>query len=272
MSGGLENTLAGTLLLWGIALPCFWHSMELLLKGEFRQSPRILLGFVVGFGAAYGGATVSGWITPELGRSLARWLQPITSDARWAILAWVLFFAWFVGPHFVERMWGGAGNALRFADEDATIMEQRVHWYTKADILGRPDLTSTAPWIEFHLPMVNTSVFTIHIEAIEGRLNVDGDVQPNNLEFADCPQSFEVQRGGYNDIALRYWLRNEVAGKMQRQIETKFFLAQTVRFSFEHRGKRRTFSKPINAEAVWKSFDGATEDQMREHILNAIRR
>ncbi len=237
--------------------------MELLLNWEFRQSPRILIGFVVGVGSAYGGATLLGWVTPEVGHSLARWLQPITSDARWALLVWLIVFAWITGPRLVERLRGASANALRLANEDAEIMEQRIQFYTHLSVSGEPKLTGTAPFIEFCQPMLNASVLPVTLEQeIEGRIYIDGEEQRDKLEFRQTPpQVLLVRRGEYHDVALKQWLSPEAVKNMQENIKTGFDFGHTaVTFGFEHRGQRRTLRKALGNQVIWENKELAISE------------
>ena len=104
-AGELPNTLAVNVILWGFAFPCLWYSTELILQGElFQQFPRIVIGYVLGIGSAWGALAALGYITPQFGGSVTRWLQPIASDPRWAIAIWFIIFCWLAGPRFVGRM------------------------------------------------------------------------------------------------------------------------------------------------------------------------
>jgi hypothetical protein len=272
MSSGLESTLTGTLLLWGIALPCFWHSMELLLKGEFRQSPRILIGFVVGFGSAYGGATLLGWVTPEVGRSLAGWLQPITSDARWALLVWFLFFVWLGGPGFMHKMRGASLNALSLADEDAPIMEQRI-WYWGVGMNGTPELTGPAPHVDFHINFINAAVFEVTWEEpITGRIRVEGQNLQDALHIREPDkQQLQTRRAGWNSIAIRQPISETLRTYMLQHKETKFeFRAVTPQFSFYHRGQKRKFGKSIAIHdnvVTWTNTDWQKTADLLEALI-----
>lgn len=154
------------------------------------------------------------------------------------------------------------------ADDDAKSMEQRVYFYTHPDILGEPKLVGTTPFIEFHQPMINASVLPVTFQTkVDGRLYIDAEEQRDKLEIRETPpQSLEVRRGAYHDLAFRQWLSPEVASKMQDQPETSFDFGHTaVYFTFEHRGSRQSVRKALGNQVTWRRLP------MRPHPLVDLR-
>jgi len=263
-TGQLPNTVYALIILWGIALPAFWHGMD-LVKTPPRRWPEALFFFSLGLAVAYGGLAATGYAAPEIGRPIAKWIRPVVSDPRWAILVWFIVLAWRAGPLFVERMRGASVNALRLADQDTDIMEQRVY-YTEVGVLGEPQLTGTAPFIEFHLSLVNASVFEIVWEPwIEGRISVDGEIQERRLEMR-ADQALRTARASWGGFVMRQWLTPAVVNKMQQQATTRFNLGGVApQFSITHRRKAWIISKPIahsDNVVVWHNPEKVREELM----------
>src|SRR5271156_752458 len=141
------------------------------------------------------------------------------------------------------------------ADEDVETMDQRLVFSAHVSISGEPKLVGTAPFIEFRQPVINASVLPIAFESVEGRIYIDGEEQKDQIEIRES-QDLDVRRGTYREIILRQWLTSEVAKKMQNSLETIFDFGHAgMRFSFDHRGQKRTFQKALGNQVTWHNTE-----------------
>jgi hypothetical protein len=124
-------------------------------------------------------------------------------------------------------------------DEDAEIMEQRIFVLDVG--ITEEMVSSSAPYINFHLEFINTSIFSITLESFIGRVFVDKEEQKDRLETRPEGHVFRFPRASVVSILLRQWVPPGVVDKMRNQSETIFDLSHVIL----HRGEKRVFTKPL---------------------------
>jgi phosphate/sulfate permease len=148
------------------------------------------------------------------------------------------------------------------ADEDALIMQQRIHVIGIHACGGPQNLTKDAPFVEFEVTLINASVFGITWERdIEGCLRIDDEPQEEDTLKPRKTQEFYAQRGKHVSRVMRQQLTSGIAKAiLERDRDVHFeFSGITLCFSFNHRGKPQTFETPLsfrNSYVTWDRGDG----------------
>ena len=103
-SGQLPNTFAVFVILEGLSVPFFYSATDLLMNASPLPWRKIVFGYAAGLILAYGGLAAFGYITPNVGRNVAAWANPVVTDMRWSLPIFALILVWIGGPRFVEKL------------------------------------------------------------------------------------------------------------------------------------------------------------------------
>jgi hypothetical protein len=98
--------------------------------------------------------------------------------------------------------------------------EQRIDLLLYAVTLEstfEPHLDAAEPFIDFTFAVINSSVFDMAFERIEGKVRYLNEPLSGALEMVSAP----MHRGKWNQIALRQWVSSEAAAHMKKHAPAK---------------------------------------------------
>lgn len=173
------------------------------------------------------------------------WFGVTTGAAATSIVAFILFR--------ISRKYSP------LADEDVTIMQQRLPVIGVHPCGSPQNLTGDAPFTEFEITLINASVFGITWEAVKGYVCIADEPQEEDTLTLRKMQQFHTQRGKHVSCVVRQKLTLGTAKTIaKREKDVRFDLSRIILcFSFNHREKPRSVEIPVSSRNSYVTWDHA---------------